>query len=106
MEITANYLILGAFSLLMLVPLLGVLMLALQPEGTSAGTMRFDTLTFESFQRAWTGADFGSYLRNSAIVASAVVVIATTLSVMTGYAFGTMRFRGQQASCSSCFYWG
>ncbi len=96
MEITANYLILGAFSLLMLVPLLGVLMLALQPEGTSAGTMRFDTLTFESFQRAWTGADFGSYLRNSAIVASAVVVIATTLSVMTGYAFGTMRFRGQK----------
>lgn len=95
-EEVANYVILGAFSIVMLFPLMAVLLLALQPAGTSTSTMSLETLTFESFQRAWTSADFGTYLRNSAIVSASVVVIAATLSVLTGYAFGTMRFRGSK----------
>ncbi|GMA38179.1 carbohydrate ABC transporter permease [Mobilicoccus caccae] len=37
---------------------------------------------------------FGDYLLNSLAVSVFVVVVATTLSVLAGYAFGSMRFPG------------
>jgi raffinose/stachyose/melibiose transport system permease protein len=45
---------------------------------------------------AWDEGNFGTYLRSSAIVAGAVVAISTVLSILAGYAFGLMRFRGAQ----------
>jgi raffinose/stachyose/melibiose transport system permease protein len=45
---------------------------------------------------AWEEGNFGTYLRSSAIVTGSVVVISTVLSVLAGYAFGLMRFRGAE----------
>jgi raffinose/stachyose/melibiose transport system permease protein len=43
---------------------------------------------------AWDDGNFGTYLRSSAIVAASVVAISTVLSILAGYAFGLIRFRG------------
>jgi raffinose/stachyose/melibiose transport system permease protein len=53
-------------------------------------------LTAGDFGTAWTDGHFGSYLRSSAIVSASVVAISTVLSILAGYAFGQMRFRGEQ----------
>jgi len=88
--------ILGVFSLIALLPIVGIVLTALQdPQGLeSYGS--FDGLHFENFTRAWEDGNFGTYLRSSAIVVVAVVGIATVLSIMAGYAFALMRFRGAQ----------
>jgi raffinose/stachyose/melibiose transport system permease protein len=49
-----------------------------------------------SLATAWDEGNFGTYLRSSAIVTVAVVAVSTVLSIMAGYAFGLMRFRGEQ----------
>jgi len=50
-----------------------------------------------NFATAWDEGNFSSYLRSSLIVAVAVVAASTLLSIPAGYAFGMMRFRGEQA---------
>jgi raffinose/stachyose/melibiose transport system permease protein len=45
---------------------------------------------------AWEEGNFGTYLRSSVIVTGSVVAISTVLSVLAGYAFGLMRFRGAE----------
>ena len=45
---------------------------------------------------AWKEGNFGTYLRSSAVVTASVVAISTALSVLAGYAFGLMRFRGSE----------
>jgi raffinose/stachyose/melibiose transport system permease protein len=50
--------------------------------------------SLESFRTAWNVGHFSTYLRSSAIVAAAVVSVSCLLSILSGYAFGLMRFRG------------
>jgi raffinose/stachyose/melibiose transport system permease protein len=88
--------ILGLFSLIALLPIVGIVLTALQdPDGLS-GYGSFDGLHFDNFTRAWEDGNFGPYLRSSTIVVVAVVSIATVFSIMAGYAFALMRFRGAQ----------
>jgi raffinose/stachyose/melibiose transport system permease protein len=49
---------------------------------------------WQNFVSAWEGARFGQYFQSSVIVVVPVVVAAVILSTMAGYAFGTMRFPG------------
>lgn len=51
-------------------------------------------IVWSNFATAWDQGHFSSYLRSSVIVTVSVVVIATALSCLLGYAFGTMKFRG------------
>jgi raffinose/stachyose/melibiose transport system permease protein len=87
-----NYGILALFAVLALYPVLLILRTALQPSqfGDSGG------LHFGNFAEAWDEGRFGSYMRTSVVVAVLVVGLATTVSVLAGYAFGTMRFRGSE----------
>ena len=71
-------------------PLLLILWTALQPDAIGAGP----GVDLGNFGRAWDQGRFGSYLRTSVIVSVSVVVVASALSCLAGYAFGTMRFRG------------
>jgi raffinose/stachyose/melibiose transport system permease protein len=95
-EQTLTYGVLGAFSLLALAPIVGILATSLQDPNGLASFGSFDGLHFGNFKTAWEEGNFGSYLRSSAIVAVAVVVSAGFLSILSGYAFGLMRFRGSQ----------
>ena len=95
-EQALTYLLLGLFSLVALAPVAGILFTALQRPGSVAGFGHLDGLHSGNFATAWNEAHFSTYLRSSVIVAVSVVAASSLLSILAGYAFGLMRFRGQQ----------
>ncbi len=91
-EIVANYVVLALFALVALWPIGTILVQAFgpaSPEAAAAGGLHL-----ENFAQAWEEGRFSSYMVNSVLVSVTVVVISVTLSVLAGYAFGTMSFRG------------
>jgi len=93
-EQSITYLILGVFSLIALLPIVGIIFTAVQAPGSTVGFGHFDGIHLGNFARAWEQGNFGSYLKSSFIVVIAVVSVASVLSLMAGYAFGVMKFRG------------
>lgn len=88
-ERTMNYVVLGVFALFALIPVITILATAVSPQiGQAPG------LHLANFLEAWEVGGFGRSLGNSLIIAAIVVTSAVTLSVLAGYAFGTMRFPG------------
>ncbi len=77
-----SQLVLGVFALIALAPVARIALTALGDGG--------------SFATAWDEGHFSTYLRSSLIVTASVVAISTLLSILAGYAFGLMRFRGAQ----------
>ena len=77
-EQVVSYVVLGVFALIAVLPIVRIVL--------GAGNVA----------TAWDEGNFGTYLRSSAIVTGSVVVISTLLSILAGYAFGLMRFRGSQ----------
>ncbi|MGC4956826.1 carbohydrate ABC transporter permease [Actinomadura citrea] len=82
-----NHAILVVFSVIAVFPMIGVVAQALQLPHADLST----------FGTAWREGHFATYLRNSFIVTTVTVVAAAVLSIMAGYALGTMRFRGSGA---------
>ena len=83
-----TYLILTTFSVLALAPLAVMMWFALQSGQPGKG---FD---IGNFARAWDQGHFQLYVRSSVLVSVAVVVLGGALSILAGYAFGTMRMFG------------
>ena len=77
-EQVVSYVVLGVFALIAVLPIVRIVL--------GAGNVA----------TAWDEGNFGTYLRSSAIVTGSVVAISTLLSILAGYAFGLMRFRGSQ----------
>jgi raffinose/stachyose/melibiose transport system permease protein len=96
-EQALTYALLGVFSLIALVPIAGILLTALQTPGELATFGEPHGFHLGNFATAWDEGHFSSYLRSSAIVTVTVVAASTVLSILSGYAFGMMRFRGDQA---------
>ena len=94
-ERLVNYALLIFFSSVALLPLIGILLTALRPEGDLARFGIPDAPTFGNFTAAWDEGGLGRALINSTIITVATVTISTICSVLAGYAFGTMRFRGR-----------
>jgi len=95
-ELAFGYVILGAFSLIALLPIAGIVLTSLQNPAHLDTFGSFDGLHFGNFKDAWEQGNFGTYLKSSVLVAVVVVVGAGFLSILSGYAFGLMRFRGSQ----------
>lgn len=94
-ERALTYALLWLFAGFAVVPILLVLFAALQrPDATITGVPLPTGLHLETFERAWDVGHFQQYLVSSVIVTFSVVAIVSVLSVLAGYAFGTMRFRG------------
>ena len=89
-ERSMTYAVLALGTVLTLYPVVLILVKAVQPDavGASAG------IDLGNFADAWHQGEFSHYLLTSVIVTGSVVVGASLLSAMAGYAFGTMRFRG------------
>ena len=83
------------FAVITVLPILGVVLLSLQPEQALSGFEWPDRLHFENYTRAFEVAHFATYLKSSLIVSIAVVVGTVIVSTLSGYAFGTMRFAGE-----------
>ncbi|MFM8566604.1 MAG: carbohydrate ABC transporter permease [Gemmatimonadota bacterium] len=89
------YAVLGLFSAIALYPVLGILGLALHTKDDQITGFALPTsFSLETFQKAWVQGEFATGLWSSLIVAVAVTAVSVVVSIGTGYAFGTMRFRG------------
>ena len=96
-ETTLNYVVLLFFSAIALFPIVGVLLLSVgPPDNPSPGFAIPDSVGLTSFTEAWEVAGFGTSLRSSVIVTTAVVAVTCVFSILAGYALGMMRFRGAQ----------
>jgi raffinose/stachyose/melibiose transport system permease protein len=87
-----NYAVLLAFSLIVLAPIATILIEAFAPADAEAA--RRGPFHPENFITAWQDGRFGQYMGTSVLVAAVVVSLTVVLSLFSGYAFGTMTFRG------------
>jgi raffinose/stachyose/melibiose transport system permease protein len=96
-ERTTTYVVLSVFSLAVIYPILSILFLALhRKEDLVTGFAIPHKLDLHSFSVAWHLGDFATGYKSSFIVAATVTAVSAVLSVGTGYAFGTMSFRGDR----------
>lgn len=79
-----------------LAPLAAFALASLQPAGSLVTGIQWPAEPhWENFSRAWTDANFAILIRNSFIIILCVVPITLILSILAGFAFGTMNFRGR-----------
>lgn len=92
----ARYLILGLSALLIAVPFYSIVAVALQPQNSPVVGLSWPSHPhWSNFSDAWTLGMFSTLLRNSLRISLLVVVIGTVTSILGGYAFALMRFRGR-----------
>jgi raffinose/stachyose/melibiose transport system permease protein len=90
-----SYLVLGAFAIVAIYPILSIVLLALHKRSDLVtGFSIPDSLSLDTFRVAWDEGGLGRGLLNSFIVAGTVAAVTAVLATLAGYAFGTMRFRG------------
>src|SRR5438874_7202717 len=96
-QIAINYALLCLFTFTAMYPVLGVFLASVYPSGTQPSSFKPPPhWDWHNFVEAWTQGHMGLYFRSSAIIAVSTVVFSTVLSILGGYAFGTMRFRGSK----------
>jgi raffinose/stachyose/melibiose transport system permease protein len=90
-----TYLVLVAASIAALYPIISIVFLAFHKKTDNVTGFSFPT-TFSphTFVAAWNEGSFGKGLWGSFLVAATVTAVSAVLSLLTGYAFGTMRFPG------------
>ena len=94
------YAILIAFAFAAVYPFISTTLVAFNaPDATVRGLAIPQPWSLSSFITAWSDPDasIGRSLFNSMVLGTVVVVVSVVLSILTGYAFGTMRFRGSSA---------
>jgi raffinose/stachyose/melibiose transport system permease protein len=95
-EVAVNYAILGFFTLMTLFPLIGLLSSAIgDPSSTSPQFGIPDSIHLSNFSNAWRDGHFSKYMVSSVIVSTTATVVCCFVSVLSGYAFATMEFRGR-----------
>jgi raffinose/stachyose/melibiose transport system permease protein len=98
-ENVITYIILYAFAFFAIYPFISTILVAFNdPETTPSGLAWPDPWSLDSFIQVWNDpqAGVGKALLNSLIVAFSVVGVSVFFSILTGYAFGTMKFRGSR----------
>ena len=94
-ERVGTHFLLILFAVLAVYPLVSIILLALTPRSEIVTGFHIPSSpTLDNFGTAWVDGRFAEALLNSAIVALTVVAVSVTLSVLSGYALGTMRFPG------------
>lgn len=86
-ERVANCVLLVVFATFAIAPLVSLFGAALGTDAGAPGGLA-------NFPVAWRDGHFGRAMLASIAVSAIVVIVATAASIMTGYAFGVMRFRG------------
>jgi raffinose/stachyose/melibiose transport system permease protein len=95
-QIALNYVLLTIFLLAAVLPLVGIIFTAFKSTGELADSPFAPPKEWrwQNFRDAWDGARFSAYFKSSVTVVLPVVLIAVILSTMSGFAFGIMRFPG------------
>jgi raffinose/stachyose/melibiose transport system permease protein len=82
---------------IVLIPMISLFTVSLEPSDSSSTSLSWPANPeWGNYVTAWTKGDFPLpvLMINSLLVALAVVPIGVTISVLAGYAFGTMKFPG------------
>ena len=93
-----SHAILAAGALLMAFPFLWMISTSLMSDSdTESVPIRFvpSVLRFGNYLTALASAPFGRYFVNTLLVSAAVTLCVLFTSILAGYAFGRMRFRGK-----------
>jgi raffinose/stachyose/melibiose transport system permease protein len=83
---------------IVIVPMLTLFVVSVQsPDSTATNLSWPDVFYWQNYVIAWTKGDFPlpRLMLNSLIVAMVVVPVTVTVSVLAGYAFGTLKFPGR-----------
>jgi raffinose/stachyose/melibiose transport system permease protein len=89
-----TYVVLVGFAFVAIYPMLSILFLAFHRKSDLVtGFSLPTTFSPQTFIDAFNEGHFGRGLLGSLFVATTVTVVSAALSLLTGYAFGTMRFR-------------
>ena len=94
-----NYVLLTICALIAIYPLVGVFLASLYPTGPGSQPSGFSlppTYEWHNYVTAWEQGKFASSFQTSFIVAAVMVPASVLLSVVAGYAFATMRFKGSK----------
>lgn len=94
-----SYVVLYLFALFAVYPFITTVLVAFnRPDAAVSGLAIPSPWSFASFAKTWSNpfAGIGRSLLNSLILAVAVVPASVVLSILTGYAFGAMKFRGSK----------
>jgi raffinose/stachyose/melibiose transport system permease protein len=98
-QVALNYALLIACTLVAIYPLVGVVLASLYPEGRASSPSGFalpPTFAWHNYVAAWDQGGFASSFTTSLIVAVVMVPASVALSVVAGFAFATMKFRGSK----------
>jgi len=99
-QVTLNYLLIIVCSLVAVYPLVGVVVASLYPAGPGSAPSGFalpPSFNWHNYVSAWEQGDFAASFTTSIIVAAVMVPASVGLSILGGFAFATMRFRGSKA---------
>jgi len=99
-QLVLNYLLIVLCSAVAIYPLIGVVLASLYPTGQGVHPSGFGlppTFGWHNYVTAWEEGKFAASFTTSIIVAVVMVPASVVLSVVAGYAFATMRFRGSKA---------
>jgi len=92
-----TYAILLVFLFVAVAPFVGNLLTSLKTrQELSAGLFTLpENWRWENYTNAWNGANFNAFFVNSVVVVVPVVLVSLVLSLLSGYAFGTISFPGE-----------
>jgi sn-glycerol 3-phosphate transport system permease protein len=93
-----RYVLLVAAAAFVLFPIYAAFVVAIQPVGEfrDLGVLLPSNVSFSTFGDAWTDGHMGRYLRNSFVVTIAIVAGQVFTSILAGYAFAFLRFKGRR----------
>jgi raffinose/stachyose/melibiose transport system permease protein len=99
-QIVLNYLLMIACSMVAIYPLVGVFLASLYPSGPGGAPSGFSlppSFEWHNYVAAWDQGKFAASFTTSIVVAAVMVPASVGLSILGGFAFATMRFRGSRA---------
>ncbi|MDQ3780547.1 MAG: carbohydrate ABC transporter permease [Chloroflexota bacterium] len=93
-RMAVTYVILTIFLLIAIVPFFIIALAAFKTDEEIARNVFGlpSVWSLANIKDAWTQGNFGQYFRSSVIVVVPVVIVASLLSILSGYAFARMRF--------------
>jgi raffinose/stachyose/melibiose transport system permease protein len=98
-QVTLNYLLIIVCSLVAVYPLVGVVLASLYPSGPASAPSGFalpPSFNWHNYVSAWEQGNFAASFTTSFVVAAVMVPASVGLSILGGFAFATMRFRGSK----------
>jgi raffinose/stachyose/melibiose transport system permease protein len=98
-QVMLNYLLMIVCSMIAIYPLVGVVLASLYPAGPGSAPSGFAlprSFEWHNYVAAWDQGKFPASFTTSIVVAAIMVPASVGLSILGGFAFATMRFRGSR----------